>query len=123
MNVTLCGRRSLRCWFGDCADSGHLDMGMAPWAVYFGTVAGPWHQVTHLSPRAPDETLSQHGLSVNLRACLFPLNRSRDMKVAPPPQPMFAALVGSFRDSLREDDWRLPSLPQCQAALVDLGTS
>ena len=68
----------------------------------------------HSLPKSQQETLDGHSLSINLRTCLFPHCRSRAMKTSPAPKPFFDALVSSFTDVLRRNQWRLPALGECQ---------
>ena len=112
LSVTLFGRRTLHCWEGQAGSERH-SWGLVPGSVYVSTLTGPLHQAEHSHPMAPDETFQGYSLTVNMRCCLFPHDRSRNMKAAPAPRAVFAGLVQAFRASLCEDRWALPSLADC----------
>ena len=112
LNVTLYGRRTLEC-FTDQAEPASHSWGLVPGSVYFGTLTGPEHEVTHSLPKSAQETLDGHSISINLRCCLFPHSRSRSKNTTPSPQVMFRGMVTSFKDALCSEQWRLPSLAEC----------
>ena len=119
-NMTLYGRRTLECFTGQ-AEPASRSLGLVPGTMYFGTFTGPEHQVTHSLPKSVQETLDGHSISINLRTCLFPHGWSRLTKASPTPKAVFLSLVCSFRHALCSEQWRLPSLAQCELFYQDLG--
>ena len=81
LNMTLYGRRTLECFTGQ-AQPASCSWGLVPGTVYFGTLTGPEHEVTHSLPKSAQETLDGHSISINLRTCLFPGARSRCMRAS-----------------------------------------
>ena len=133
MGLTLYGRRELTFFLPEASVEGgfapasrvrpsEVKFCFVPGSVYLGTVTGAQHQVSHLPPRDPCEELRGHGVTCMIRTALFPLHRSRVMHATPSPQLFFRALVESFNESLTSQEWVLPSLEQCLAA-VEAGAS
>ena len=123
MGVTLYGRRELTFFAPKPGDEGGLapesevKFSFVPGSVYLGTVTGAQHQVSHLGPRAMCEERGGHSVTCMIRTTLFPKFRSRVMNTTPSPPEFFRALAQSFTQSLQTQEWVLPSLDQCLAAL------
>ena len=123
MGVTLYGRRELTFFAPKPGDEGGLapesevKFSFVPGSVYLGTVTGAPHQVSHLSPRASCEERVGYSVTCMIRTTLFPKFRSRVMNTTPSPPEFFQALAQSFTQSLQTQEWVLPSLDQCLAAL------
>ena len=122
MGITLFGRRDLRCWPRAKADEekdGVVDgpshvVGLAPGSVYMGTLAGPEHQAAHADVQ--DSLLCGHSVTLIVRTCLFPYDRSRGMKVMAYPPVTFRAVMDGIVASLA-NEWRLPTMSECHAHL------
>lgn len=56
-----------------------------------------------------------YSVTVMFRTSLFPKNRARLRASTPNPRAFFECLAASFRESLAELPWRLPSLDECLA--------
>ena len=123
MGLTVYGRRDVRFVQGP----GLADVAVrnVPGTVYFGQVTGAEHQVHHRAASSQAELLQLPGLgqcsvTVMLRTALFPYNRARMRNTTPSPVVVFHALAKSFRESCARGNWRLPSLVECKAALLNV---
>ena len=63
----------------------------------------------------PEGEAGVYSVAVMFRTALFPKARARLRASTPSPQEFFTCLAESFRESLAELPWRLPSLDECLA--------
>ncbi len=115
--LTLYGHRVLRCE-REQPDAPSVLFEQRPGSFYIGQLTGPRHQVLHMPLASRDLMRSNGGLlsmSVILRCNLFPHDRARNMNTTPSPRPVFEAMAESFRESVAEKLFVLPSLEDCLA--------
>ena len=99
MGITLYGRRRVTFFSPDSesasgsSEEQEVRFEQQPGSVYLGTVTGASHQVSHVATRHPDEALRAHSVSIMMRTCLFPHNRSRCQNTTPNPQDVFCKLA------------------------------
>lgn len=62
-------------------------------------------------------------VTVMFRTSLFAFDKSRLRNTTPSPVPFFQALAESFRSSISQGSWELPSLLRCEQYLTDPSAS
>ena len=121
MGITLYGRRRVTFFSPEGASSTSEEQEVRfeqqPGSVYLGIVTGASHQVSHVATRHPDETLRAHTVSIMMRTCLFPYNRSRCQNTTPSPQDVFRKLALCFTEHLASHRLELPTLARVQAVV------